>query len=100
METVIQFLKVYGILLMCAGAVIVLTALVSGCIVRMKQLEKRVSDMEDALFVKLKEAQDQTKDDQKKQRRLINESIAGLSESMTRAILTINERNADAGKKS
>lgn len=92
MQMTVEFLKVYGILMGCAAAIVVLTAIVTYCVIRMKQLEKRVNDMERTLSDKLAKAQDDAKDDQKKQRRLINESIAGLSESMTRAILTMNEK--------
>ncbi|MBQ9856227.1 MAG: hypothetical protein IJO53_08550 [Clostridia bacterium] len=95
MQMAFDFLKVYGLLLSLALAVVLLTAIIVGCILRLKQLEKRVSDMEAALTDRMDKAFENALSDQKKQRRLLSESMANLSESMTRAILTMNKRDAE-----
>ena len=90
MDMIWNFLKVYGLLLSTAVLTVALSAMVVGCVIRMKQLESRVNDMEKALSERMDAAAQDAKDDSKRQRRLLNESMASLSESMTRAILTMN----------
>lgn len=83
----LRFLRVYGALMACAAAIVVLTVVMAGCTLRMKRLEKRVSEMEEALQRRMDEESRKNREDALRQRRVLSENMANLSESMTRAIL-------------
>ena len=83
----LQFLRVYGALMACAAASVVLAAVMASCTLRMKRLEKRVSEMEEALQKRMDDESRKNREDALRQRRVLSENMANLSESMTRAIL-------------
>lgn len=83
----LQFLRVYGALMACAAAIVTLAAVIAGCALRMKRLERRVSEMEEALKKRMDDESRKNREDALRQRRVLSENMANLSESMTRAIL-------------
>ena len=87
-----EFFKVYGILLVCAGVIIVLALTLYSCVQKVKRLEKRIEGMQDEIVKRLDEMIENAGEDQKKQRRLFTESMSGLTESVTRAVCSIKSK--------
>ena len=84
-----EFLKVYGILIACAGVILALAATLYSCTLKIKKLEKQLDVMQKELLGRLDELNKNNAEDQKKQRRLFTESMSGLSESVTRAVYSL-----------
>lgn len=88
-----DFLKVYGILIVCAAFILALAATLYSCITKIRRLENEIRSMHEDINRKLDEIAEQAMEDQKKQRRLLNEGLSGLTESVTRAVFSLkNER--------
>ena len=64
----LQFLRVYGALMACAAAIVVLAAVMASCTLRMKRLEKRVSEMEEALQKRMDDESRKNREDALRQR--------------------------------
>lgn len=92
----IEFLKVYGALLACVCVILAMGATLAVCVSKVKKLECAVSELKNDILARLDAQEKATAEDKKKERRLINESMANLSESVTRAVFTLK---ADADKK-
>ena len=84
-----EFLKVYGILLVCVAAILALGCTLSMCVIKVKKLEKAVSDLKTEILARMDEHDKSFSQEQKKERRLLNESMSNLSESVTRAVFSV-----------
>lgn len=92
MDDFLEFLRVYGALMACAVTIVVLSAIMANCALRMKRLEAQMKEMEKAVEEKLNGVKSESRLDNAKQRRVFNQNIANLSESMTRAILSLDDK--------
>lgn len=95
MDELWEFLRVYGALMACAVTIVALSAIMANCAIRMKRLEARMKEMEKSVEDKLIGVQSESRMDSAKQRRVLNQNIANLSESVTRAILSLDEKKKD-----
>ncbi|MBQ3231490.1 MAG: hypothetical protein IJB25_06410 [Clostridia bacterium] len=86
---VIEFLKVYGVLLSCIAAILALACTLCLCVMKVKKLEGAVEEMKKELLEKMDNQEKEFLQEQKKERRLLNESMSNLSESVTRAVFSI-----------
>ena len=86
---VIEFLKVYGVLLSCIAAILALACTLCLCVMKVKKLEGAVKEMKKELLEKMDNQEKEFLQEQKKERRLLNESMSNLSESVTRAVFSI-----------
>ena len=91
---IMEFLKVYGILIVCAGVIVALGATLFSCVSRVRKLEKQISSMQEEIVKRLDEMNANQTDDQKKQRRLFTEGMSGLTESVTRAVFSLKEKDS------
>lgn len=89
----IEFLKVYGVLLACAAAIIALVLTLFSCMMKVRQLEKAVHEMKTEILSRMDQQDLAISQEQKKERRLLNESMSNLSESVTRAVFSIKAEN-------
>lgn len=92
MDGFLEFLRVYGVMIACAVTVVAFSAIMANCAVRMKRLETHMKEMEKAMEEKLNGVQSENRLDNAKQRRVFNQNIANLSESVTRAILSLDDK--------
>lgn len=91
MEEFLGFLRVYGIMTFCVLIVIAITVVLVYCILRMKQLEKHMESMEKYLRDTLAGVREDKQKNTNKQQRIFSENMANFSESVTNAILSLNE---------
>lgn len=94
----IEFLKVYGVLLACVCVILAMGATLSMCVCKVKKLEKTVCELKNDLMARMDEQEKSLSEDRKKERRLINESMANLSESVTRAVFTLKAEKDKKGE--
>lgn len=94
MRELMEFLRVYGIMLFCTLTVTAMAIIMINCAQRMKALEKRMEAMENSVREALAGANNENRLDNLKRQKIITENMANFSESMTRAILSINDENA------
>ena len=90
---VIEFLKAYGLLLALIGLIFALAATLISCVSKVKKLEKTVLELKKELLDKIDEINRTLSEEQKKERRLLNESMSNLSQSVTRAVFSIKTEN-------
>ncbi len=83
-----EFLLVYGLLILFAVSAVALTCFLANSAEKNKALQARVRSLEE----KLDAFSERAGDESRKQRRLLTESVSGLNESMTRAILALADR--------
>lgn len=86
---VMEFFRVYGVLLACVAAILALSATLAACVGRVKKLERAIEAMKKELLTRLDEQQKTLYEEQKKERRLLNEGMANLTESVTRAVFSV-----------
>lgn len=86
---IVEFIKVYGVLLTCAAAILALAITLSVCVLKVKRLEKAVTELKTELLGRMDQQNKALCEEQKKERRLLNESMSNLSESVTRAVFSI-----------
>lgn len=86
---IIEFLKVYGVLLTCVATIFALAATLCACVLKVKKLETAVSDLKKEVLERMDRHDRAILEEQKKERRLLNESMSNLSESVTRAVFSI-----------
>lgn len=91
MEEFTGFLRVYGIITFCVLIVIAITIVLVYCILRMRQLEKHMESVEQYLHDTMTGVRDDKRQDANKQQRIFSENMANFSESVTNAILSLNE---------
>ena len=65
----------------------------ASCISKVKRLEKMVLTFKKEVLDRMDEANRTLSEEQKKERRLLNESMSNLSESVTRAVFSIKAEN-------
>ncbi len=92
---IIEFLKVYGVLLALAAVIIALAATLSVCVIKVKRLEGAVNDLKKEILERMDRNDKAFSEEQKKERRLLNESMSNLSESVTRAVFSIKAQAED-----
>ena len=90
---VIEFLKAYGLLLALIGLIFALAATLISCVLKVKKLEKTVLELKKEFLDKIDEINRTLSEEQKKERRLLNESMSNLSQSVTRAVFSIKTEN-------
>ncbi len=90
---VIEFLKAYGLLLVLIGLIFALAATLTSCVSKVKKLEKTVLEQKKEILDKIDEINRTLSEEQKKERRLLNESMSNLSQSVTRAVFSIKTEN-------
>ncbi len=86
---VIEFLKVYGVMLALIALIFALAWTLTSCVSKVKRLEKTVFDLRKEILDRMDESNRALYEEQKKERRLLNESMSNLSESVTRAVFSI-----------
>lgn len=86
---IIEFLKVYGVLLTCVAAIFALAAALCTCVLKVKKLETAVAELKKEVLDRMDKLDKTITEEQKKERRLLNESMSNLSESVTRAVFSI-----------
>lgn len=86
---IIEFLKVYGVLLTCVAAIFALAAALCTCVLKVKKLETAVAELKKEVLDRMDRQDKAILEEQKKERRLLNESMSNLSESVTRAVFSI-----------
>lgn len=86
---IIEFLKAYGILISCAAAIIALASALCVCVLKVKKLESAVLELKEEILKRMDQHDKSFIEEQKKERRLLNESMSNLSESVTRAVFSI-----------
>ncbi len=86
---IIEFLKVYGVLLTCIAAIFALAVTLCNCVLKVKKLETSVTELKKELLDRMDRQDKAILEEQKKERRLLNESMSNLSESVTRAVFSI-----------
>lgn len=86
---VTEFLRLYGVLLTCAVVIVALAAVLCACVLKVKKLESAVREMKKELLDRMDRQEKAMTEEQKKERRLLNESMSNLSESVTRAVFSI-----------
>ena len=91
MDGILEFMRVFGVLVVCALAVIAAAVFMTACAIRMKRMEARMAQMEEFIRNALSGAQSENRADNLKQRRILSENMANFSESMTRAILSLGD---------
>lgn len=96
MDAVLEFMKVFGALVLCVLLVIVMAVIMADCALRMRRMEKRMVDLEEFIRTSLSGVRSESRADNFKQRRVMSENMANFSESMTRAILSLNDERADS----
>ncbi len=90
---VIEFLKVYGVMLALIALIFALAWTLTSCVLKVKKLEKIVLDLKKEILDRMDETNRTLSEEQKKERRLLNESMSNLSQSVTRAVFSIKTEN-------
>ena len=90
---VIEFLKVYGVLLSFIAVSLALACTLCLCVMKVKKLEGAVEEMKKELLEKMDNQEKEFLQEQKKKRRLLNESMSNLSESVTRAVFSVKAQS-------
>ncbi len=85
---ILKALLVYGLLLLFAGSTVALTCFLLNSAERIKKLEMRLVLLEE----KLDAYGEKAGDDSRRSRRLLTESVSGLNESVTRAVLSLADK--------
>ncbi|MBQ1257632.1 MAG: hypothetical protein IIW08_09500 [Clostridia bacterium] len=86
---IMEFLNTYGVLLTCAAAILALSCALIVCVIKVKRLEQAVYALKNAILDRMDQHDKAVVEEQKKERRLLNESMSNLSESVTRAVFSI-----------
>ena len=86
---IIEFLQTYGVLISCAFAILALTCALLICVMKVKRLEGAVCELKKEILSRMHQQEKAAAEERKKERRLLNESMSNLSESVTRAVLSI-----------
>lgn len=90
---IIEFLKVYGVFIGLAALVVFMGATLYACISKVRRLENAVDALKKEVLEKIDETNRTISEEQKKERRLLNESMSNLSESVTRAVFSVKAEN-------
>ena len=90
---IMEFLDTYGVLITCAFAIIALTCALVVCVMKVKRLEGAVYELRKEILSRMDQQDKAIAEEQKKERRLLNESMSNLSESVTRAVFSIKSEN-------
>lgn len=85
---IFKALLVYGLLILFAGSTVALTCFLLNSAERIKKLEMRLVLLEE----KLDAYGEKAGDDSRRSRRLLTESVSGLNESVTRAVLSLADK--------
>ena len=86
----LEFLKVYGVLLGLCAVIITLCAVIALCIIRLKALEKKLTQTEEKIGrdtdIKIEALKKELKEDSRRSRKAMNLGLAGMEENISRAI--------------
>lgn len=94
----LDFVRVFGIIILVVAALVAALCVIIGYFMRLKQLEKQVDEFKTELNAELRRFEEETKQDFAKERHIINESLAGISETLMRAVLTVGKKDDKSEK--
>lgn len=86
-----EFMHTYGIAVICAIFMVIMSIILYISIQQMKRMEERMKSMEDFIRDIVFGARDENRQRSTKQQRILSENMANFSESATNAILSLND---------
>ena len=86
-----EFIQTYGIVLICSVFMVLMAFTLYYYIQQIRTLEERMQSMEDFIRDTVFGARDENRQRSTKQQRILSENMANFSESVTNAILSLND---------
>lgn len=90
-----DFLYAFIIAALIALAVGALIFVICAYFVKLKKLEKQIEEFKAALDSRLDTFEENTRQDFARERHMINESLAGISETVMRAVISVSGKKQD-----
>ena len=87
-----EFMHTYGIAVICAIFMVIMSIILYISIQQMKRMEERMGSLENFIRDTISSMQDESRKNAAKQQRMFSENMANFSESVTNAFLSADDK--------